>query len=249
MTLVTARNQLMRTAVQIDKTSTRGRPRLMSTSSMVDAILFVCRTGCQWSMLTEVYGISYKTIYHRFSIWSKARIFEHAFYNVARAYRVQNTSNPLIADTTFVKNVCGREVLGRTHTDRGRQSTKVSLLSDSRSVPLALAFHCGNRNDCQTLHHLLSESVRRHGNLASHVDLYADKGYDSEHCRSACRAHGLNAQIPRRRTPSIWGGIRSAIEVCFGRMDQYRRIIMRYDAKICHFKSFHYLACACMMPI
>ena len=56
-----------------------------------------------------------------------------------------------------------------------------------------------------TLHHLLSESVRRHGNLASHVDLYADKGYDSEHCRSACRAQGLNAQIPRRRTPSIWG--------------------------------------------
>ena len=32
-------------------------------------------------------------------------------------------------------------------------------------------------------------------------------------------------------------------------MDQYMRIIMRYDSKICHFKSFHYLACTCMTPI
>ena len=242
------RNKIAHCAVAVDNPSRLGRPRIMQTMEVVDAIFFVCKTGCQWSTLTSVFGVSYKTIYHRFSVWSKARIFEHAFYELAAAYRLQHLHNAVVADTTFVKNVSGHEVLGRTHTDRGRNSTKVSLLSDSRSVPLALAFHRGNRNDCQTLHHLLAETTRRFGDISSHGRLYADKGYDSEMCRAACRARGLQECIPRRRTPSVWGGVRARVEVCFGRLDQYRRIIMRYDAKICHFKSFHYFASACLVP-
>jgi len=206
MTLAAVRNKIAHCALAVDKPSRLGRPRIMQTMEVVDAILFACKTGCQWLALTFICGVSYKTIYHRFGVWSKARVFEHAFYELAAAYRLQHLNDALIADTTFVKNVCGHEVLGRTHTDRVRKSTKVSLLSDSRSVPLTLAFHCGNRSDCQTLHHLSAETTRRYGDISSHGQLHADKGYDSEMCRAACRARWLQERIPRRRTPSAWVG-------------------------------------------
>ena len=144
MALAAVRNKIAHCALAVDKPSRLGRPRSMQTMEVVDAILFACKTGCQWLALTFICGVSYKTIYHRFGVWSKARVFEHAFYELAAAYRLQHLNDALIADTTFVKNVCGHEVLGRTHTDRGRKSTEISLLSDSRSVPLTLAFHCGN---------------------------------------------------------------------------------------------------------
>ena len=184
---VEARNELARCVLAADAPKTRGRPRRLSTIQALDCILFVCRTGCQWSSLPCPPGVSHKTVYHRFSLWSRLRIFEHAFYSLSSAYRAAAPHRPLIADTTFVKNVYGHDVLGRTHTDRGRNSTKVSVLADSARIPLALAFHRGNRNDCMTLHHLLSEARRKtRSSLSSHRVIYADKGYDSELCRSCC---------------------------------------------------------------
>ena len=91
--------------------------------------MWMCRAGCPWSMLPCPHNVSYKTVYHRFNIWSRMRIFEHAFYNLAIQYR-QHNQNPLIIDSTQVKNVYGVDVVGRNHADRGRNSTKVSLLTD-----------------------------------------------------------------------------------------------------------------------
>ena len=44
------------------------------------------------------------------------RIFEHAFYNLAIQYR-QHTQNPLIIDSTQVKNVYGVDVVDNTPTE------------------------------------------------------------------------------------------------------------------------------------
>jgi len=36
--------------------------------------------------------------------------------------------------------------------------------------------------------------------------------------------------IPRRGSPAVWGGIRVAAEIAIGRMDKFRRVILRYDS-------------------
>jgi len=208
----------------------------------------VCRTGCQWSALQGIDGVCYKTVYHRFNLWSKHRLIEHVFYRLVSEYRATR-QNPLAADTTSVKNVYGHDVKARNYADRGRMSTKVSVLSDSSAVPIALAFHEGNRSDATTLSHLLNETQRKTSSpLSGHSSLYADKGYDSETCRKTCISHGLQPCILRRGSPAVWGGIRVAVEIAIGRMDKFRRVILRYDSHIRNFKSFHYLACACIVP-
>jgi hypothetical protein len=47
---------------------------------------------------------------------------------------------------SFVKNICGRDCLGKSSVDRGRKASKISALVDSYGVPLTMLFHPGNKN-------------------------------------------------------------------------------------------------------
>ena len=75
-------------------------------------------------MQLEPHESSYTMVYHHFNAWYKARLFE----NVVQAV----ISFPSIrAFLVAVKNVHGNDVTGRHPTDRGRQTTKPSLLTAS----------------------------------------------------------------------------------------------------------------------
>ena len=175
-----ARNSIARLVYRVDAPKSIGRPRVASTTFVLDRVLYLCRTGCQWAHLPLPDFMSYKTIYHRFRIWAKHRVFEDAFYQRVCSYRMQHRT-PLVVDTSFVKNQYGRDVLGRNPTDRARKATKVSMLADADGVPLAFHFHPANKHDSGTIGHLLDTASRKAGgNLQSHESLYADKGYDAQ---------------------------------------------------------------------
>ena len=93
-----------------------------------------------------------------------------------------------------------------------------------------------------TLKHLIDTCKRRTLCLDNATSLLANKGYDSENNRRVCRTHNLTDAIAKRRQRDSVPG-RYVIEQTFGILDQYRRIRVRYESKIGHFKSFHYLAC------
>ena len=63
-----------------------GRPRKLEVGYILDRIMYVLRTGCQWSAL-EVKGASYKTIWAYFDRWAQLGIFEKAFYDMTRWYK------------------------------------------------------------------------------------------------------------------------------------------------------------------
>ena len=45
-----------------------GRPRKISIRDIMDAVVFVVRTGCQWRMLPHDFP-KWKTVYHYFRLW------------------------------------------------------------------------------------------------------------------------------------------------------------------------------------
>jgi len=55
MTILSMRNELARCVYRLDRPTNMGRPRILSVVSAIDAIMFVCKTGCQWSALTSVF--------------------------------------------------------------------------------------------------------------------------------------------------------------------------------------------------
>jgi len=237
------RNEIMRrVATCTPPSSHRGRPRLAPLAFVLERIFWVLETGCQWRRV-PVGPIAAKTVYHYFRIWAKQGLFEKVFYTLAQ--RVPCSG--YIVDTTFVKNVYGSDVLGRNPTDRGRNATKVSLITNLSGTPLCSTFHRANKNDCTTLRHTLSVLERKVG-IAQTQMVHADKGYDSVTCRVLCSQKGLRPNIAQRRRNSAHEGKeRYAVEQTFGLIDRFRRIIVRYDASITSFKSFWFLACAAIV--
>ena len=123
------------------------------------------------------------------------------------------------------------------------QSNKVSLMTDGVGTPIEMAFHPANKHDCKTLHHILHRSARRH-KLVGRGTRHADKGYDSRRCRDLVESYGLRPCIGRRgqHVDRVSNAVRVVLEQAFGLFDKYRRLLMRFDAKIVNFKSFHFLA-------
>ena len=184
----------------------RGPSRKLTIPYVMDRILHVCSTGCSWRDL-EVQGGSPKTVYHHFNRWSRQKVLDLEFYELAKQYSESQgqTRGNLVADTSFVKNVHGRNVVGKCPVDRGRKATKVSVLADTHGAPLAACYHAANKNDCTTLAHLLAHANTKLGPLSSYQMLLADKGYDTEACRNACLRHGLLPIIDHKRKRALQG--------------------------------------------
>ncbi|ADV00732.1 transposase IS4 family protein [Alicycliphilus sp. B1] len=119
-------------------------------------------------------------------------------------------------------------------------STKIHLANDGQGRPLRLILTPGQVNDITQAPELLR------GFAPTHV--LADKGYDSRALVAQIEACGAQAVIPPRSCQQARPfdaklyRARNAIERCFGRLKQYRRIATRYDRKDAHFMAFLCLA-------
>ena len=65
-------------------TNTIGRP-VVSYRKVLDGILYVLRTGCQWKMLPREYG-SGSTCHRRFQQWSRSKVFERLWTRLLKVY-------------------------------------------------------------------------------------------------------------------------------------------------------------------
>jgi transposase len=82
-------------------------------------------------------------------------------------------------------------------------------------------------------------------------ELVADKAYDSHGFRQRLRRRGIKPTIPtftrrKRRTPKRGRPIKTGagyrqrwkVERCFGWMDNCRRLVVRYERTVEHYKAF-----------
>lgn len=79
------------------KTTARGRPPT-SHRRVVEAMLWILRTGAPWRDLPNAYG-SWKTIYTRFSRWSQSGALARLFEALAR----ERDGEGFIIDATIVR--------------------------------------------------------------------------------------------------------------------------------------------------
>jgi transposase len=63
---------------------TIGRP-VVPFRKVLDGILYVLRTGCQWKMIPKEYG-SGSTCHRRFQEWSTSRVFQKLWTRLLQVY-------------------------------------------------------------------------------------------------------------------------------------------------------------------
>lgn len=121
-----------------------GRPRA-DARTLMTAILYTLRTGCQWNALPKEYG-SGKTAHQYFLRWVRSGVFRRMWqaglteYDELKgcAWKWQ------AADGAQSKAALGGEKTGPNPTDRGKSGTKRNLLVDARGVPLAIVVSGAN---------------------------------------------------------------------------------------------------------
>lgn len=69
----------------------RGSASTHPRRQIVNAILYVVRSGCQWRMLPHDFP-PWKTVYDHFSKWNKRGVWEQALYAINELHRRQKNA-------------------------------------------------------------------------------------------------------------------------------------------------------------
>jgi len=96
------------------------------------------RTGIQWNEFQKlkIIGPEYSGICKKQGKWVKYGVFKEFWKRCIIFYSKRKGIqwNSLLVDASYVKNIRGRNLLGRNPTDRGRNSSKISALTDKRGA-------------------------------------------------------------------------------------------------------------------
>ena len=195
---------------------------------MMEAMIYVMRTGCPWRDLPSCFG-PWESVYTRFRRWSHIGLW--SLILDALAERAKGKSR--FIDSTHIKvhqdgaNPAGgqqNQAIGRT---KGGLNSKVTALVDGRGRVLQLGLAPGNAADLNAAKEIV---------LPAQAYIIADKGYDSDLFKEEIRRKGSEPCIPSRRNrkqPTPYNKRRYAtrhrVENFFQRVKRFRRIGTRYE--------------------
>jgi len=247
------KNTILNLVSKVFPSAQEGRPRA-NAELILKSIDYVLRTGMSWRQLGEanISPYDYRTVHNTFRRWVKHHIFEAAYRTLLHLEQSKNRRRKhfpevrrrlfYAIDSTYVKNLYGRDCLGRNPTDRGRKATKMSAIVDEKGLLIAVEYFPGNVSDFRTVKRTLD---RKLAPTTPNVPLLADKGYDSSEIRSFIRSQGFVDYVGQRhkRTSRTENSDRAIVENFFAWLDKARRLIMRYETFISTYHSFVMLRC------
>ena len=134
---------------------------------------------------------SYITVFKTMHKWVSEDVFRTAYERLHKLYRRQRRPRFYCIDSSFVKNIFGQDCLGRNPTDRGRKTSKLSIIVDDKGIPCAFHTSPANVSDMSLLRPTIESMICPHNN----EEMHADKGYDSKKNRSFCQSVGFRDRI------------------------------------------------------
>lgn len=127
----------------------RGCKPTHKKKAIVDAILYVVKSGCQWRMLPKDFP-SWKTVYGHFSRWNKQGLWECALDHLNGLYRERENRHAKpsygIIDSQSVKTIYASEERG---IDGGKKvkGRKRHIIVDILGNLLHVSVHAANTHD------------------------------------------------------------------------------------------------------
>lgn len=158
-----------------------GRKRKYSMLDILNAILYLTKTGCQWRMLPIDYP-PWKSVYYYFSKWSKQGLLADIHDHLVRDIRIRSGRNAepslgiVDSQTTKASNMCqgdigydgGKKIKGR----------KRHIVVDTMGLLLSIIIHPANIHDSQGVSDVLWRLKSKY--FSSIQKIIADGGYQGD---------------------------------------------------------------------
>ena len=221
---------------------------------ILNGIIYRFRTGCQWNHLPEKYGDD-STVHRTFQRWVEINLFEMLWtLLVAECDELARVDwQWQAADGWLGKAWSGGDEIGPNPTDRAKNGTKKSLLTDAAGGPLSIVIAPANVND----HKLLEETIkaivveRPDPTPSKKQNLCLDKGYDNQLSREIVKKHGYTDHIRRigeekldRKGKKKYPARRYVVERTISWLSKCRGLLVRYERKSENYLAQLQFACA-----
>jgi len=222
-----------------------GRPPVHDRRQILDACLYVVRTGCAWRMLPKEFP-RWDNVYKTFRRWQQDRLFEQ-LHDRLSAYWRRQMDRQASPSTAVIDSQSSR------HSPQGGQAgydankkikgRKRHVVVDSLGIVLAVAVSAASMSDRDGLTPALQATLDKHDRITT---LYADRGYSGQAAEDLARRHNLDVSI-MPTTSSAWtgpqaelfgppptppgGGLskRWVVERTHAWHERFRRLIMHHD--------------------
>lgn len=228
-----------------------GRPRA-NLRCVADAIFYRIRTGCQWKSIPQCLAAG-STAHDYFQQWVDHGVFDDLWQLALQEYHelVGLDWKWQAVDGAMTKAPLGGEGTGKNPTDRGKQGTKRSLMTDANGIPTGMSVDGANVHDIRLLEDTLENRLCRfpRPRRSTPERLCLDKGYDSQairimveqvfgfqpHIRSRREEH----RRKKRQRPRRW-----VVERTHSWLNRFRAILVRWEKKLDNHVAALQLACA-----
>jgi transposase len=210
-----------------------GRPPRHDLRAILDAILYVDRTGIPWRYLPHEYP-PYQTVYYYFARWQKDGVFEQLSGLLRQLTRIAAGRDPeptaCVIDSQSVKTAttvpaatqgidAGKKIVGR----------KRSIITDTLGLLLAVLVTAASVQDGPAGLQLLTKAAAAHPALRK---AWADSAYRTAVIEHAATL-GIDVEVVRR-DPATRGFAalprRWTVERTFGWLMLHRRLARDYEA-------------------
>jgi putative transposase len=214
-----------------DPPGRRGAPAQIPRRQMVEAMLFIGRTGCQWRYLPERYG-AWTAVWAQWRRWRANGVWERAMLRLAMIVRLQHDRQPtpsmVMVDAQTVKGARYGPTFHQAGGPGGRTiGTKRRLLVEILGLPVAAHVASARPHDVQAARELLRDELPELPRLRAIV---GDRGYRVL-ARLASRRHlALDLKAPPKGTsgfvplPPLY-----RIEHAFAQLGRWRRLSRCYE--------------------
>jgi transposase len=230
-------------------------------SSIIAAILYKLKTGCQWRQLPTKeffsdYHLSWQGVYYHFRRWVRDGSIRKVWVELLKQQRklLDLSSVQLDGSQTLCKN--GGECVGYQNR-KAANSCNSLFLADNKGLMLACSCPiAGQHHDLFQIKQVLQELralLKEAGIDTVGLFLNADAGFDSKLFREQCWQMGIEANIALnpRNTESPQEYVyfdeqlykrRNVIEQANAWLDSFKELLIGFETKAQHWPALHFLA-------